>query len=225
MKDVYNKIKKYGVSGIFDFFIYNIIKTYWYNIHYLKTTINYEKISDKLENCDFKSQELKYEDFLKGDPKEFTGRKLRLIKERFKNNSFRCYGFIDNDILAYSTWISLKGIELPLIKVSTKLLSNEAFLEDSYCHPLYRGKGLHGNFNMYRMGKIYELGRKNCLVFVFKGNTAALKVQQKCGFINLGCFRVGRILGFTFSTLNKSRFDRLFESYNKKNLSKKTKFY
>ena len=216
MKEIILKIKKYGVVGVWNYFTNNIIKTYWHNIHYLKTTINYQQIINELKTHNLGAQELKYEDFLLGDPNEFTPRKLNLIKNRFKGNSFRCYGFIDNSVLAYSTWISIKEIELPLVKNNIKLLSNEALLEDSYCHPLYRGKGLHGNFNIYRMAKIYELGKKNCLVFVFKGNTAALKVQQKCGFIDLGCFKVGKILGIPFTTFNKKRYDKLFESRNNK---------
>ena len=215
MKKIFNKISKYGISGILDYLIYNIIKTYWYNIHYLKTNLNYEQISNKLDFFDFKPQELNYEDFLLGDPNEFTVRKLKIIKERLYDNSYRCYGFIDNNTLAYSTWISLKKIGLPIVKESISLLDNEGFLEDSYCHPFYRGKGLHSKFNLYRMLKMYNLGKKNCLVFVFKGNVAALKVQQKFGFIDLGYFKVGKILGFTFNTLNKKKMDILFESYNK----------
>ncbi|MAB95073.1 MAG: hypothetical protein CMC98_03095 [Flavobacteriales bacterium] len=214
MEEIFNKIRKYGISGVLDYFIYNVIKTHWHSIHYLKSSLNYEQISNKLDYFDFKVQELNYEDFLLGDPNEFTPRKLKIIKERLYDNSYRCYGFIDNNTLAYSTWISLKKIGIPIVKESINLLDNEGFLEDSYCHPLYRGKGLHSKFNLYRMMKIHKLGKKNCLVFVFKGNVAALKVQQKYGFIDLGYFRVGKILGFTFNTLNKKKMDILFELYN-----------
>ena len=215
MKNVYGKIKKYGLSGLLEFLTHKIIKTYWVDIHYLKTNINYKQISNKLKNLDLKVQKLDYDDFLLGDPNEFSEQKLRIIKRRLNSDFYHCYGLVENDKLIYSTWISLKKIGLPIVDGITDLLGNEGFLEDSYCHPSHRGKGLHSKFNLYRMAKIYELGKKNCLVFVFKGNIAALKVQLRAGFTDLGIFSVGKIFGFNFTTLNKKKFDKLFESINK----------
>jgi hypothetical protein len=210
-KSVIEKIKKHGLLGILDYLAHSIFKTYWINIHFLKTNINYDKILSQLENTDFKFKELKYNDFLLGDPNEFTKKKLKIIKNRLENNTHRCYGFLDKNTLAYSCWISLDKIELPIISSNFNLSNDEGFLYDAFCHPLYRGKGLHSNFNLFRMKSLYELGKRECLVFVFKGNTSALRVQYKCGFIDLGSFKVGKIFAINFTTLKKNRFDKLFE--------------
>jgi len=213
MKSLWDKIKKYGFIGILEYFSHNIVKTYWQNIHYLKTEIDYDKIKTDLKQLELDAKELGYEDFLLGNPNEFTPRKLKLIKERFESSTFKCYGYINNETLAYSTWISLHNIELPLISKKYILSEDEGFLEDSYSHPSYRGRGYHSKFNLYRMSKIYELGKKYCLVFVVDGNIPAMKVQQKCGFYDVGCFKVGKIFGIPFTTFNKTKLDKLFETH------------
>ncbi|TLU85992.1 MAG: hypothetical protein FDX30_03050 [Chlorobium sp.] len=141
-----------------------------------------------------------------GDKTVFNRNKLEIIKKRFKDNTYIAYGIIENDVLIYSTWISLVKLGLP-IKSKYILASSEGLLEDSYCHPKARGRGLHGIMNYYRLAKLYELGKKECLAIVLDGNIPAYNVQIKSGFNDLGCFYAGKILGIPFVTLNKKKYD------------------
>jgi L-amino acid N-acyltransferase YncA len=96
------------------------------------------------------------------------------------------------------------------MSVETKpvyLAPNEGYLEDSYCDPVARGRGLHSQMNNYRVKKIFEEGKDRVIAIVQDGNTPALKVQNKSGFEELGTFRHGFLFGIKFNTLNKRKFD------------------
>ena len=87
------------------------------------------------------------------------------------------------------------------------LAPNEGYLEDSYCAPIARGRGLHSKMNNYRIKKIYEAGKNRVIVIVQEGNTPAFKVQFKSGFEEIGTFYHGYIFGIKFNTLKKEKFD------------------
>jgi len=96
------------------------------------------------------------------------------------------------------------------LSVDTKpiyLADDEGLLEDSYCAPSARGRGIHGKMNIFRIKKLYEFGKKKVIVIILDGNTPAMKVQLKNGFEDLGTFYNGYFLGFKVNTLKKEKFD------------------
>ncbi|HRZ96417.1 MAG TPA: hypothetical protein P5084_02595 [Paludibacter sp.] len=201
------KIKQHGTVGIIKEILAKYLKTRIMKLHYLKAQINYNKSKAEIDNLEFEIKELIYDDFLLGDKTVFNPEKLDLIRERCNDDSYKAYGIISNNILLYSTWISLEKLGLP-IKSKFKLYVDEGLLEDSYCHPSARGKGLHSKMNFFRLSKLYELGKTKCVAIVLNGNTPAFKVQFKSGFEELGIFYAGEVLGIPFTTLNKKKYDR-----------------
>lgn len=175
--------------------------------HYLRLNIDIDLVNKQLEGFNLPVKELTYEDFLKGDKVVFYGKKLALVKNRLQDSNYKCYGIIENDRLIYSTWISLKRLGLSVNTKPIYLLPNEGLLEDSYCDPIARGRGLHSKMNYFRIKKLYEFGKNRVLAIVLDGNTPAMKVQLKSGFEELGVFYNGYFLGFKVNTLKKEKFD------------------
>lgn len=204
-----DKIKKYGIKGILKYLGRRYFKTEMYKAHYLRLYIDIDKINEKLKDFDIDVKELTYEDFLKGDPQVFHGCKLMVYKQRFEDDSYRAYGIIENDRLIYSTWISLHRMGMSIETHPVYLANNEGYLEDSYCDPIARGRGLHSRMNNYRIKKIYEAGKNRVIAIVQEGNAPAFKVQFKSGFQELGTFYHGRICGYKINTLKKEKFDNI----------------
>lgn len=191
-------------------FLRRVLKTQIGKIHYLRLDIDILKVNKALEDFNLQVKELVYEDFLIGDKAVFSGKKLDLINARINDPYYKAYGIIENGRLIYSTWISLKQLGLPInLKKPILMAEYEGLLEDSYCDPIARGRGLHGKMNNYRIKKLYELGKRQVIALVLDGNTPALKVQSKCGFKELGIFYCGYLLGRNYSTLKKSKFDNI----------------
>ena len=204
---LYYKIKNVGVwnaikIAFFKYLDINILK-----LHYLVLKTDIKEVDKALDGFDLKVKELRYEDFLKGNPENFDAFKLEIIKERLKSTDYKSWGIIENDVLIYSTWISTGHIGLPYGKINAPLLPNEGLLEDSYCDPIARGRGLHGKMNLYRIKQLYEMDRARVVVIVYDKNEPALKVQRKCGFEDYGTFISGKILGIPFNTFNKKKYD------------------
>lgn len=198
------------ISNIYKGFLRVILKTQIGKIHYLRLNIDIDKVNNALEGFNLPVKELTYEDFLKGDPSVFRGEKLDLIKNRLQDPYYKAYGIIENNRLIYSTWISLKQLGLTIkLKQPIVMASDEGLLEDSYCDPIARGRGLHGKMNNYRIKKLYDLGKRRVIALVLDGNTPALKVQKKCGFEELGTFYCGYLFGRNYLTLKKSEYDNL----------------
>lgn len=109
--------------------------------------------------------------------------KKQLFKQRFSSEDYSCYGIIKDTEIVYYTWISWKYMNYPSsFNKQEELLEGEALLEDSFCHPEYRGQGFHSKMNRFRLQKIGDRGRTKVLALVLKENTPALKVQLKNGF-------------------------------------------
>ncbi len=198
--NIYKKIYKGVLRRVF--------KTQIGKLHYMRLKIDIEKVNKALEGFDLPVKELTYEDFLKGDKNIFHGKKLELLKVRLKDPNYRGYGIIENNRLIYSTWVSLKHLGLAIKpKKPILLAADEGLLEDSYCAPSARGRGLHGKMNNYRIRKLYESGKRTVLAMVLHTNTPAMKVQLKCGFKDLGTFRCGYLFGRPYLTLKKEKFD------------------
>lgn len=204
---IIQKIKQYGIKGIFSFIGNRIIHTNWHKAHYLRLNIDIDKTNELLKGFDLDVKELAYYDFLKGDPNVFRGKKLKLYKQRCQDPTYKAFGIIEDDRLIYSTWVSLHRMGMSIETKPVYLAPNEGYLEDSYCDPIARGRGLHSKMNNYRIKKIYEAGKNRVIVIVQEGNTPAFKVQFKSGFEDIGTFYHGYIFGIKFNTLKKEKFD------------------
>jgi len=204
---VNTKSKKYSFKDLVLIFLRKYTGTQVGKIHYMRLNIDLERTKSMLTDFNLRVKELCYEDFLLGDKTVFNGKKLELVKNRLLDDNYKAYGIIENGKLIYSTWYSTKILGLPIQTKPIPLLSNEGLLEDSYCDPVARGRGLHSQMNHFRIFKLYESGKTRVLALVLDGNTPALRVQLKSGFEELGTFYCGRILGFNFHTLKKSKYD------------------
>lgn len=198
---------KYSFKNAWGFFLHRILHTSIGKMHYLRLNTDIDVVNKKLEGFNLPVKELTYEDFLKGNKTTFNEKKLEVIKARLQDKNYKCYGIIENDVLIYSTWFSLERLGLSVNTKPIYLLPNEGLLEDSYCDPIARGRGLHSMMNFYRIKKLYELGRNRVLVMVLEGNTPAFKVQFKSGMEDLGTFYNGYLFGIKINTLKKGKFD------------------
>ena len=199
--------KKFSFNNAWGFFLHRILHTSIGKMHYLRLNTDIDVVNKNLDGFNLPVKELSYEDFLKGNKTTFNEKKLAIIKTRLQDESFKCYGIIENDVLIYSTWISLERLGLSVNTKPIYLLPHEGLLEDSYCDPIARGRGLHGLMNFYRLKKLYELGKTTVLAMVLDGNTPAMKVQLKSGFEELGTFYNGYLFGIKINTLKKEKFD------------------
>lgn len=199
--------KGYSFTEVVRIVLSKYLATNCYKMHYLRLNTDIDAVQKKLEGFDLKVQPLTLEMVLHGDQSVFRGEKLELYKKRLKDPAYHGYGIMDNGKLIYSTWFSTENLGLPIITKKIPLMSNEGLLEDSYCAPSARGRGLHGKMNFYRLKKLHELGKDRVLAIVLDGNIPAMKVQMKSGFEELGVFYLGKIFGIKFCTLKKQRFD------------------
>lgn len=114
---------------------------------------------------------------------KFPDIKIELFRNRIASGTYSCYGYIQNDQIVYITWVSWKTMNYPsFFEIVENLDETQALLEDSYCLPYYRGRGIHSEMNKYRLRKLFERGKEEALVLILKENTPALKVQIKSGF-------------------------------------------
>ena len=201
------KLKKYGIKGAWAFFCHRVIKTYLIKAHYLRLNINPPKLEELMKGFDLDVKELTYDDFLKGDPNVFQRKKMELYKKRFQDSTYKAYGIIENGKLIYSTWISYHRMGMSIERKPQYLASNEGYLEDSYCDPVARGRGLHGKMNNYRIKKIMEAGKERVIAIVQDGNTPAFKVQFRSGLEEIGTFYHGYIIGIKVNTYKKEKFE------------------
>ena len=205
--DLIDNFKKHSFTEIYSYFVHQVLRISIGKEHYLVLNINIDEVNKALTGFNLPVKELSFNDFLKGDPKEFTPEKLASIKNRIEDSSYKCYGIIEEDRLIYSTWVSLSKLGLSVDTKPIFLDAEEGLLEDSYCDPIARGRSIHGKMNVYRIKKLYELGKKCVVAIVLDGNTPAMKVQIKCGFKEVGTFYNGFFFGIKVNTLNRRRLD------------------
>lgn len=208
---ILENIKQYGIRMSVLRLFKKIIRTFgitYESYIYLINNLNREFILDKIQLYDYSDVvELSYSDFLAGDKRIFSDVKLELIKSRLSSGDFSCYGIKNNGLLIYSTWISTKEIVFNSnFNYTIPLNQNQALLEDSYCHPEFRGSGLHSKMNLFRIAKILEMGRVQVIAIVVKENVPALKTQLKSGFKVHSTIRLVRIFNkeFVFEKLHET---------------------
>ena len=163
--------------------------------------INVSELKQKMKESDYSNvKELTLDDFHKGDPAYYSKSKLKKIESRLNGKNYWAYGILENNKLIYSTWVSVSKVVFnSKITFSLPLTPDQALLEDSYCHPDYRGLGLHSKMNLFRIKKIHEMGRSEVIAIVVSENTPAIKTQIKSGF--------NKIKKVSFLTI----FGRLFQ--------------
>lgn len=147
-------------------------------------------------------KELTMEDFLlyKND---FSERKIDTISKRFQSKTYRAYGIIRDKRLVYYCWISLEEFRTSCKDIKGTLQENEFLLIDAFCHPTYRGQGLHGTMNAYRLLQGYKLGYTKSVGIVLKENKPALRSQIKVGFKVEFIYYVCNIWGKTYTNFYK----------------------
>lgn len=180
------KIKQYGFANSLKRVFKKLVKTFGIQVesyYFMKTKLDINSITSKMEMYDYSNvKELVYEDFLKGDSNVFTKSKLERIKLRFESGKYQAYGIIQDEILAYSCWINGNKLVFPTVFNKTEdLCLDEGLLEDDYCHPVYRGRGYHNKMNVFRLGKMTELGFTSAITFISVDNIPAYKTQVKSG--------------------------------------------
>ena len=128
-----------------------------------------------------------------------------MVANRLNSGNFFAFGIIEDGILIYSTWISKDLITFPShFKYKIPLEENQCVLEDSYCHPNFRGKGIHFKMNLFRLMKICLMeGKNEVTAIVTRINRPALKTQKKCGLKIVSKISILKIFGKEFIFKNK----------------------
>lgn len=202
-----NKLKTNGIKGLLIILIKFFLRKIGINYNryfYLVNRININNVVSYWENHKIlDAQELFYQDFLLGNKENFNDQKLKLIKERFNKKSYKAYGVIRDGKLIYSSWISMENLETSCNSISEELSKDLFYLLDAYCDPKFRGQGLHGAMNAYRLIKGYQEGKNKCVVIVLHENKPALKSQLKVGYEIEFEYYVLTIWGKTWTNYNK----------------------
>ncbi|WP_460217910.1 hypothetical protein [Psychroserpens sp. MEBiC05023] len=128
----------------------------------------------------FQVKELFYQDFV--DSNRFNSEKLNSFKSRFKKESFKAYGILCGNKLAYYCWISLDEFQFSKNLYQANLEANQGLLFDAFCFSEFRGKGLHNFMNFFRLKKLLEFGKSDAVVILLIQNKPARKSQKKAGF-------------------------------------------
>lgn len=148
----------------------------------LKYTIDKQFVESKMQQYDYscvKPFELEDLKFLT----DFDSMKIEILKKRLLSDEYSGFVIWQDEKMAYITWVSWSKMNYPSIfNLQHPLKTNEALLEDSYCHPDYRGRGFHSMMNLFRINEIRKKGKTVVLALVLKENKPALKVQFKSGF-------------------------------------------
>jgi|SRR5690606_2070524 len=114
---------------------------------------------------------------------KFPNKKIELFRNRIDSGAYSCYGYMRDDQIVYITWVSWKTMNYPsFFGIVENLDETQALLEDSYCLPDYRGRGIHSEMNKYRLREVFSRAKKEVFVLILKENAPAIKAQIKCGF-------------------------------------------
>ena len=165
-----------------------ILKLDW-DTHLLMSKELDSSIDLPLRN-DITIRELELNDFQNNDWKSFmTSEKMAFYENLKRRIAFNTYGAFINGRLAYVTSIVWDKI---ILSGNTDAEDRESFgyIMDSYCHPAFRGNGVHNYMNRWCLSKIRESGRNKAYVSVLAYNIPAIKTQKKCGLSFMKRIRV-----------------------------------
>lgn len=165
-----------------------ILKLDW-DTHLLMSKELDSSIDLPLRN-DITIRELELNDFQNNGWRSFmTSEKMAFYENLKKRIAFNTYGAFINGRLAYVTSIVWDKI---ILSDNTDAADRECFgyIMDSYCHPAFRGNGVHNYMNQWCLSKIKESGRSKAYVSVLAYNIPAVKTQKKCGLSVMKRIRV-----------------------------------
>lgn len=207
IKDLKSKLIQYGSFGFIIYILLTFLRLF--GIHYerylfLKMPIDLKKNNAVWEKYKLKNiKKLKLDDFKLADPLVFNKPKLDLYKKRFEEGDFHFYGVFEDNILIYSCGLSLKYFNFSGSTKKCYLVNDQAIMIDAYCHPSFRGRGLHGAMNSFRVLKASDFGKTKICVVVYFLNKPAIKSQIKVGYKDSISFYRLKIWGFEFSNFEK----------------------
>lgn len=173
-------------------------------LHYLKMEIDADKVTEEYAKITIPARELNYDDFLLGDKNIFNDAKLAIYKKRFSSGKYKAYGVMIDGKLAYSCWISLEKVGMPIETETVLLKSYEGYLEDDYCAVEFRGRGIHTQMLWFRLNELLKKGKKVAVITIMDGNMPALKPALKCGFKDMYTFYCGLIFGKKYNTIKRN---------------------
>jgi hypothetical protein len=107
-------------------------------------------------------------------------KKWQILDNRFKNPNIEGFGIFRDTMLICYGWINYEKLEITDI-TSLPLPPKSALLFDGYCHPSYRGQGLHYLINDYRIKRLIDMDIKNVYGIVLKYNIPPIKNVKKLG--------------------------------------------
>lgn len=184
MRKLVGIYKQYGLG-----FIPRILKSVIRRFGVLRETLLYFEKDLNSEDIEKRLSKYNYSDVKVLSFSEFDNcdyldeNKKALYKKRLESGDYTVFGVFKDQQLVYYSWISFKHLGLPFgFNTDVSLSKDEALLEDSFCHPNYRGNGYHAKVNVLRLKTILQNGKKKVIAIVLNGNTPAIKVQQKSGF-------------------------------------------
>lgn len=202
MNKIKTSLKLYGLKHTL-LKLVKVALSYITTFHWEKCYMMTRSLDDDiiLPQTEFKVRELQINDYDQLWKDSFLNeRRQELYKARIDRDDIDGYGVFINGKLAYSTWILYNGIE-----INGVICKKEGWglLLDSYCHPNYRGRGLHNYMNIYRLVMMKQRGMKYGCGIVLSFNTPAIKTQYKCGLTIEKTFYTYRFRGKKYCTLKE----------------------
>lgn len=175
------KVALYGIRAVLlravKSLIHKCLKFTWEKCYLMSREL--DEVQPPEERDDIKVRQLTIADYENDSWYSFFSDKKTIYEKRFRDNQAKAYGAFINGELAYSTWI-LYGEVVLQEKILLIKSDNCALLLDSYCHPHFRGKGLHNYMNQWSLYTMKRNGMENGYVIVLSYNRPAIKTQRKC---------------------------------------------
>lgn len=118
------------------------------------------------------------------------------IDDRLRDPLERGLGLVSQGHLVYDTWIRLGGQSEPNSGIDLNPGTGGGILLDSWTHPDWRGKGLHGRMIVHRLFRSAELGLIRVEGLVHGLNLHAQKAQKAAGARLLKKITITRLPGW-----------------------------
>jgi GNAT superfamily N-acetyltransferase len=181
-----NEFKQYGVKNGFIRLIKSIVRKFEIEhevyLYCTKQIVDDFDLDSNEIKRPFIVKELSFEDFKKALHMQFSESKLKLIQNRLQKGTYHSYGIYIDGVLAYTTWISLYEFEMSKTIANGFLAKNEGLIIDSYCHPDYRGLGIHSFMSKFRINELKKYGKNKSVVIMLKENLPTQKAHFNAGY-------------------------------------------
>lgn len=206
-----DKVAQYGFSrGIIRALKHVLRKIGITYEQFLFCTLQLEKekiVVKKQPLIDIEVKELTLDDLRNSTGIVFPKKEIDKFTQKLVKKTYVPLGCLYKNKLIYVAWISLKDFEIPYpcSQDIYTLKEDEGLLIDAYCHPRFRGFGLHTYMNTMRLKKMYELEKRGAVAVILKENIPARKSQAKVGFKCKMLITCVRILWFSCSKIIEKR--------------------